>query len=138
MGVGSTQDFLVKSLFEIGKYNYLWRTVKAGFSFFNADQNGKICLSKVARCLFNLQDNIPPVDSLKLYRAYYGDQLALFMTALEFNSAPKEYGFSIKCLGHRENDMIKFKDKHFLGGSICIPPASYKPNIEFDINKITV
>ena len=135
MGVGATQDFLGKSLFEVGRNNYLWRTVKAGFTFFNTKKRGKECLNRVTQCLFNLEDRIPPIESLKLYRAYYGDQLALFMTALELNSAPKEYGFTISCLGYRENDIINFRQKEY-GGCIWIPPGSYRKESEFDVSKI--
>jgi len=135
MGVGATQDFLGKSLFEVGQHNYLWRTVKAGFTFFNVNKGGKECLARVTQCLFNLEDRIPPIESLKLYQAYYGDQLALFMTALEFSSAPKEYGFTIRCLGYKENDIINFREKES-GGCIWIPPGSYRKESEFDVSKI--
>jgi len=101
--------------------NYLWRSIKAGFTFFSNSLHGKQMLERVTQSLFNFKDPIPPIENLKLYRAYYGDQLALIFTFFE-----AYYGTSnikIKCLGANNNDFISF-DKITKSTSFWIPPAS--------------
>ena len=133
-GVGATYDYLKGSLYEAGRKNYLWRTVKAGLSFFSEKEQGKLALKKVVSCLFNNEDTIPPLDKLKLYRAYYGDQFALFMTSLELNGAPKQLNHKIKCIGPDTKDIVSFSKRE--EGSIWIPPARYRYERLFDLNNI--
>jgi hypothetical protein len=83
--------------------------------------------------LFNHTDLVPPIDELKLYRAYYGDQLAIFFTSLENNSAPTSIGHVVKCVGYGDDQIVTFggdPDK----GSLWIPPASKRNDSLFMLN----
>ena len=130
-GIGSTYDFLNNSLYDSRKQNYLWRTIKAGCSYYNEGQYGTQALNMIVQSLFNLDDKIPPADKLKLYRAYYGDQLAILFTSLELNSQVTKNSSRIKCLGCSENDMISFSNREY--GSFWIPPASKRDEKLFDL-----
>lgn len=122
-GVGSTINYLELGLYDTGQKNYLWRTVKAGFTYFKKGNKGREALKRISRSLFNYADMIPPIDELKLYRAYYGDQLAIFFTSIEFDSAPKDTGHIVKCLGYKENQIVTFGNNP-ANGALWIPPAS--------------
>lgn len=100
-GVGSTYDFLSEGLYNAASINYLWRTVKAGFTFFKRGENGLQALGRIVQSLFNIQDKIPPTEELKLYRSYYGDQLAILLTSLELNDSPKKEKHSLNALAIR-------------------------------------
>ena len=131
-GIGATFDFINKNLYESSKFNYSWRTVKAGLSYFKGNENGNYALSRVVQSLFNFRDPIPPIDELKLYKAYYGDQLALLLTALELAAAPASEGHFVKCLGCNKGDIVSFGDKN-LNSPLWIPPASKRNDKEFEI-----
>ena len=132
-GVGATNDFLGTSLFNTGLTNYPWRTVKAGFTYFKEGNQGKIALSRIVHMLFNLSDSIPPHDELKLYRAYYGDQLSILFTALELTAAPQEMGHYAKCIIPLKSKIITFgKDPN--DGCLWIPPASMRDENKFHLN----
>lgn len=135
LGIGSTNDYLNLGLYNAGKLNYLWRTVKAGFTFFKKGTHGTETLQRISHCLFNYEDPIPPIDDLKLYRAYYGDQLAIFFTSLEFNSAGKDLKHNVSCIGHKPNQIVTFGDNPS-HGSIWIPPASKRVDDLFELKHI--
>ena len=130
--IGSRLDLVSKPLHEIGSYGYLWRTVKAGFTFFRNDEYGKIAIKRVFDSLFNVTDPIPPVDALKMYRAYYGDQICLLLTFLELLSVPPDLRVSnhLSCIGHSNNDFISFT-RDFANSSLWIPPASERDSRVF-------
>ena len=132
-GIGATYDFFASSLYESRKQNYLWRTVKAGLTFFKSGEYGFQALKMIACSLFNFTDQIPPIDELKLYRAYYGDQLAILFTALELNTLDKGDNYNIKCLGCREGDIVSFTENPYKA-SIWIPPASKRDDNLFNRN----
>jgi hypothetical protein len=133
LGVGSTINYFDLGLYQAGQKNYLWRAVKAGFTYFKKGDNGTESLKRISQCLFNHTDLVPPIDELKLYRAYYGDQLAIFFTSLENNSAPTRIGHVVKCVGYGDDQIVTFggdPDK----GSIWIPPASKRNDSLFMLN----
>ena len=129
-GIGSTMDFCSKSMHEVGEKNFPWRTIKAGFSYYSKSSLGKLTLIKICNKLFNYLDKIPPVDNLKLYTAYYGDQLALLFTMLELLSAPNYKTSHVKCIGHIEGDLVSFGDINSRS-ILWIPPASKRVEKEF-------
>ena len=131
--IGATANFLDSPLFMIAKHNYIWRTAKAGFSYYKSGREGDYALQKICSCLFNIFDPIPPIESLKLYRAYYGDQLALLFTALEISSMPEDSKHSVKCLGYSPGQIISF-GKSPNDGTMWIPPASARKDELFDLN----
>lgn len=133
LGVGSTLDYLNLGLYYTGQKNYLWRAVKAGFTYFKKGNRGREALRRISRCLFNYADNIPPTDELKLYRAFYGDQLAIFFTSIELNSAPENVGHVVKCLGYEDNQIVTFGGNP-LAGALWIPPASKRDDNLFKLN----
>lgn len=134
-GVGSTYDYLGEGLFRAASINYLWRTVKAGFTFFKSGDSGLLAIKRIVQSLFNYQDDIPPSDELKLYRAYYGDQLAILLTSLELNSASKKENHKVKCIGCSKNSIVTFgKDPN--EGTLWIPPASQRNNDLFSLGKL--
>ena len=128
--VGAIYDFFSNGLFESSKNNFLWRTIKAGFSYYSHHNFGLAALKSIDQYLFNTEDLIPPIDDLKLYRTYYGDQLAMLFTSLELNAAND--GNIIKCLGHRPNDLVTFSGDPN-NGSMWIPPASKRNSKYFQI-----
>ena len=133
--VGSSQDLFGNSFYHIGQTNYLWRTIKAGFTYFSNDDIGRACLSRTVNCLFNINDKIPPVEELKLYRAYYGDQLALLFCALEFHSSQLHREL-INCIGWHENHFISF-DTIKKKTSLWIPPGSKRDQKIFNTFRIS-
>ena len=133
LGVGSTLNYLDLGLYKTGQKNYLWRTVKAGFTYFKKGNKGREALQRISRCLFNYADAIPPIDELKLYRAYYGDQLAIFFTSIEFNSAPKNAGHVVRCFGYEDNQIVTFGSNPLIG-ALWIPPASKRDDNLFILN----
>ena len=82
--------------------------------------------------MFNITDPIPPIEELKLYRAYYGDQLAIIFTALEFNSAPQEVGHKVTCIVSNENKILSFGSDPNIG-YMWIPPASKRNEAQFTL-----
>ena len=134
-GVGSTYDYLGEGLFSAASINYLWRTVKAGFTFFKQGDNGLLAIRRIVQCLFNYQDDIPPSDELKLYRAYYGDQLAILLTSLELNSLSANKNHKVECIGYSKNSIVTF-GKEPKDGTLWIPPASQRNNDLFSLEKI--
>ena len=101
----------------------IFMTIKAGFSYFKAHKQGKIALQCIVNKLYNINDQIPPTDSLKLYRAYYGDQLALLFTSLELANSSSTESHRVECIGHDKNSLVTFGSDPKIG-SIWIPPAS--------------
>lgn len=135
-GIGSVANFLDQnSIYINSQNNYLWRTVKAGFTYFKQGKHGSFALNRIVQSLFNIEDTIPPTDALKLYRAYYGDQLAILFTALELNSAPKKQGHVLSCIGYKANDIVNFGFSSD-NGSIWIPPASKRDQSKFELYRI--
>ena len=133
--VGSNQDLFGNSLYHLGQTNYLWRIIKAGFTYFSNDEIGRACLSRTVNCLFNIDDGIPPVEELKLYRAYYGDQLALLFCAMEFHSNKLQREF-INCVGWKDDHFISF-DTIKKKTSLWIPPGSKRDEKIFDMFRIS-
>ncbi len=130
--IGSTEDILSKSMYEVySKIPHFWKVAKAGFAYFSGNKKGFKALEIVSNSLFNHKDKVPAFDSLKLYRVYYGDQLALLFAALILNSAPESDSYYVKCIGHDETDMVSFKDS-IGNSSIWIPPESKRCAISFD------
>ena len=121
--VGSTYDFLSHGLFNSSNQNYIWRVIKAGFTYFKRGNEGNEALSRVVSKLFNILDAIPPADDLKLYRAYYGDQLSLLFTALELGTSNQNKLHHVKCIGFNDNEIVSFGSNPHQG-SMWIPPAS--------------
>ena len=123
--IGSRSDLCSRPLYEIGATGYLWRTVKAGFSFFQNESMGLKAIERVYNSLFNTDDAIPPLDPLKMYRAYYGDQICLLLTFLEFLSVPTQYRNTnhLSCIGYNSSDFVCFS-RNFSNSSLWIPPAS--------------
>ena len=117
-GSTSNLDMLISPSFE---NNYLWRSIKAGFTYFSNSFYGKKILERVTQSLFNFKDPIPPIEDLKLYRAYYGDQLALIFTL--FEAYHGKSNIKIKCLGSKNDDFVSF-EKITKSTSFWIPPAS--------------
>ena len=132
--VGSNQDLFGNSLYSLGQKNYLWRIIKAGFTYFSKDEIGRACLTRTVNCLFNIDDGIPPVEDLKLYRAYYGDQLALLFCAMEFYSNELHCEF-IDCIGWKDDHFISF-DTIKKKTSLWIPPGSRRDEKIFDLFRI--
>ena len=91
------------------------------YAYYSHHNFGLAALKSIDQYLFNTEDLIPPIDDLKLYRTYYGDQLAMLFTSLELNAANN--GNVIECLGHQPNDLITFSGDPN-NGSMWIPPAS--------------
>ena len=58
-GVGSQFDFINDSFFNSAKLNYLWRTVKAGFTYFADGSLGSLAITRIVDNLFNIADPIP-------------------------------------------------------------------------------
>ena len=133
--VGSNQDLFGNSLYSLGQKNYLWRIIKAGFTYFSNNDIGRACLLRTVNCLFNIDDGIPPVEELKLYRAYYGDQLALLFCTMEFRSN-KLYREFINCIGWKEDHFISF-DTIKKKTSLWIPPGSKRDEKIFDLFRIS-
>ena len=133
--VGSNQDLFGNSLYHLGQTNYLWRIIKAGFTYFSNNEIGRACLSRTVNCLFNIDDGIPPVEELKLYRSYYGDQLALLFCAMEFHSNHLHRNF-INCIGWKEDHFISF-DTIKKKTSLWIPPGSKRDEKIFDMFRIS-
>ena len=133
--IGSSQDLFGNSLYHLGQTNYLWRIIKAGFTYFSNDKTGRASLSRTVNCLFNIDDGIPPVEELKLYKAYYGDQLALLFSAMEFHSNPM-YQKCINCIGWDEDHFISF-DTIKKRTSLWIPPGSKRDEKIFDMFRIS-
>ena len=123
--LGSKFDLCNKTTYEASRQDYLWRTIKAGFSYFNNSRLGKEALSRICEKLFNYNDSIPPIDPLKLYRAYYGDQLSLLLTLLEYKDAPPNKRPKIKCIGYSEKSPINFSVPN-KWTRLWIPPASFR------------
>ena len=123
--IGSRADFSAKPLYEIGSNDYLWRTIKAGFSYFRNDKFGNKAIERVFHSLFNTTDAVPPLDNLKMYRAYYGDQICLLLAFLELLSVPVEHRTTnhLSCVGHSKSDFVSFS-RDFSNSSLWIPPAS--------------
>lgn len=132
--VGANQNLFERSFYDLGQKNYLWRTIKAGFTYFSNKEEGRACLSRTVSCLFNIDDNIPPIEDLKLYRAYYGDQLALLFCAIEFHSNT-QYRETIACLGWDEHHFVSF-DVIKKQTSLWIPPGSKRNEKIFDIFRV--
>ena len=65
-----------------------------------------------------------------MYRAYYGDQLAIIFTVLELNSAPKDLGHEVCCIVCGENKILNFS-RNPNSGYMCIPPASKRDDAKF-------
>ena len=130
--VGATYDFLSHGLYNASNQNYIWRTIKAGFTYFKSGDSGNQAILRVVSKLFNIYDPIPPVDHLKLYRAYYGDQLSLLFTALELSLAKEEGKHHVKCIGFNNNELISFGSNP-IQGSMWIPPASKRDNSLFKV-----
>ena len=130
--IGSRADFSAKQLYEIGSTDYLWRTIKAGFSYFKNDRIGTKAIERVFHSLFNTTDAVPPLDNLKMYRAYYGDQICLLLTFLELLSVPLEDRTTnhLSCVGHRNTDFVSFS-RDFSNSSLWIPPASARDHTVF-------
>ena len=108
--IGSRFDFEEGSLFESSFIDYPWRVVKAGFSYFDTSSIGRVALDAVSSKLFNLKDKVQPSEPLKLYQAYYGDQIALLFTYLEIRSMPLKFKPRLMCLGFKQNDLISFSE----------------------------
>lgn len=111
MCIGSLLDFKVKTLFESSFQDLPWRTVKAGFSYYSKSKAGQVCLESICNKLFNFHDTTPPREDLKLYRAYYGDQIAILFTFLELLSAPSGIRPSMKCIGCQKTDPVSFLEQ---------------------------
>ena len=90
-------------------------------------------MQSICSKLFNLHDPIPPIDGLKLYRAYYGDQLAILFTALEIASMQEISNHSVKCLGFKKGQIISFGDSP-KDGAMWIPPASARNDELFNLD----
>ena len=127
--IGSRTDLKTLPLYQVGSMGYLWRTVKAGFSYFKNEPYGMTALQRVYNSLFNIDDEIPPIDSLKMYRAYYGDQICLLLTFLELLSVPLKDRTTnhLSCVGHNTSDFVCFS-RDFSKSSLWIPPASARDN----------
>ena len=123
-------------MFDSAKFNYAWRTVKAGFTYFAKGSPGLLAVSRIVENLFNIADPIPPVDKLKLYRAYYGDQLAIIFTLLELNSSPKDLGHNVSCIISSNTKIVNF-GKNPNEGYMWIPPASNRDESQFSIDSMS-
>ena len=123
--VGSRSDFTSLPLYEASSKGYLWRTVKAGFSFFQNEKFGLYAIERVYNSLFNTNDDIPPLEPLKMYRAYYEDQICLLLTFLELLSVPTKNRTTnhLSCIGDKKSDFVSFT-RDFSNSSLWIPPAS--------------
>ena len=108
--IGSRFDFEGGSLFESSFVDYPWRVVKAGFSYFDTSTIGRAALDAVSSKLFNFKDKVQPSEPLKLYQAYYGDQIALLFTYLEIKSMPSKFKPELMCIGFKQNDLISFSE----------------------------
>ena len=97
-------------MFNSSFVDYPWRVVKAGFSYFNTSAIGRAALDAVSSKLFNFKDKVQPSEPLKLYQAYYGDQIALLFTYLEIKSMPAKFKPKLMCEGVDKNDFVSFSE----------------------------
>ena len=95
-------------------------------------------IGNISNCRKFIQyfDPIPPVDKLKLYRAYYGDQLAIIFTLLELNSSPKDLGHNVSCIISSNTKIVNF-GKNPNEGYMWIPPASNRDESQFSIDSMS-
>ena len=132
MCIGSLLDFKSKTLFESSFQDLPWRTIKAGFSYYSKSKAGKVCLESICNKLFNFHDTTPPRDDLKLYRAYYGDQISILFTFLELLSAPSDIRPSIECIGYQKTDPVSFLEKS-PETLLWVPVKRARPNLTSEI-----
>ena len=96
---------------------------KSWVSYYKKGDQGFYALSKVSKNLFNISDPIPPTDELKMYRAYYGDQLSLLFTVYGILSMPAKNGHKVMAFGYKPGHIVCF-GKIPTDGTMWIPPAS--------------